>query len=224
MKGEFASFVKSHYDKVRDLPARERLKALGEMFRNGRPQATGFARLAERAQPKPKVEKRLKGGAMSPSSSERASPVEMGGVIAPVKRVQEPLSLVPPSVPVDRASTPGTNVPGPLYSGVKTSNPHEQAIAIQRRSEPKEMRQAEGTFIKQGTRKMSPTDTDLKTIMAMFGMGMPKHMRNVMQGGKLSKKHMKKIYEQTMATHGKDGMRKFEDMFSGLTQAFRCAM
>jgi hypothetical protein len=212
MKGEFASFVKSHYDKVRDLPARERLKALGEMFRNGRPQA----------QP---------GGAMMHSSSERASPV-MFEQMTPAKRiarrrrtiaVQEPLSLVPPSVPVDRASTPGTNVPGALYSGVQTSNPHEQAIAIQRRTQPKE-RQAQGTFIKQGGSQLSPTGTDLKTIMAMFGMGMPKHMRNVMHGGRLSKNHMKKIYEQTMATHGKDGMKKFQDMFSGLTQAFRCAM
>jgi hypothetical protein len=36
MKGEFAQFVKAHYDSVRHLPAKERLAELGKMYKSGK--------------------------------------------------------------------------------------------------------------------------------------------------------------------------------------------
>ncbi len=36
MKGEFAQFVKAHYDSVRHLPAKERLAELGKMYKGGK--------------------------------------------------------------------------------------------------------------------------------------------------------------------------------------------
>jgi hypothetical protein len=334
-KGEFASFVKSHYDKVRHLPVRERLKALGDMYRGGKTKGGSFFGLEPsggaleggkmRKKTKPegrraaskggsllgqliaplramqarggaieetggkmrKVKSRSKGGDLvedltlpmqlfaggaleggkmhkkakpegrrAASKGGRKKATKGAGLfsdaldaLGPVgafiphllgaglpdkpdkpkthQRVRGgvvdvmPMSLVPPSVPVDRASTAGVNVPSALYSGVKTFNPHEQAIEMKRRVQPKVMKQEEGTFIKQGASQQSPTGSDLKTIMRMFGMGMPKHMRNVPHGGKLSKKHLKKIYEHTMATHGKvRGGGFFDDMWSGFKQGF----
>jgi hypothetical protein len=278
-KGEFASFVKSHYDKVRHLPARERLKALGEMYRGGKsPKGGGLfadimrpikAMRGGGAMPEGKKRGRkpkgMKGGGVLSEmfGKEKATKyyydkdgnkvyVEGGGLFSdaldalgplgapvahalggalpakgkmrrrPAGMVEEmPMSLVPPSVPVDRRSTAGVNVPGAYYSGVKTFNPHEQAIEMQRRVQPKSMKQAEGTFIKQGASQQTRDGTDLKTIMGMFGMRMPKHMRNVPHGGKLMKKHLKKIYEHTMATHGKEkGGNIFGDMWNGFSKGF----
>lgn len=164
MKGEFAVFVKENYEKVRSMPSKERLKALGEMYRGATEQRSAPAMRA------------------TPRRPARSMPAPAKRPTRPTAVVyKENLYLVPASVPVDRASTRGTNVPGPLRSGVATSNPLVQEIELRRLAQPKVMVQAEGTFIKQGGSKLPPTGTDLGTAMGLLGM----QARNVgnMHGG-----------------------------------------
>jgi hypothetical protein len=239
-KGEFAMYVKQHYEKVRHIPARERLKALGEMYRGGakpahsttggeKKRAHRSAGLGEHMGKHPML-----GGEFAPATlnefktgnpnatiqefketdDDDMANMEMSGIGGKLhKRKQHskkkqhsrggdmPLNLVPPSVPVDRASTAGVNVPGALYSGVKVFNPHEQEIALKRRSEPK-MKQEQGTFIIQGASQSQLKPTDLKTILKSFGMTPYKGMRNREMPQKLSKAQLAKIYKHAVATHG----------------------
>jgi hypothetical protein len=231
-KGEFAQFVKAHYEKVKHLPARERLKALSEMYRKkgdgGKLPAKKRGRKAKKAEEGagllsdafehlgPLNPMNFIGGELEGGKVKTAGRRRRGGAV-----VEEmPMNLVPPSVPVDRRSTAGVNVPGAVYSGVKVFNPHEQAIALKRRVEPK-MKQEEGTFRKQGASQPDKNSTDLKTIMAKFGMTMPKGMRNKMTGAKLTKAHLAKIYQHAVDTHGEErGGNIFDDMWSGFKTGF----
>lgn len=309
VKGEFAQFVKEHYDKVRDKPARERLKVLGEMYRGGakaeggKPKAqkkkvkgAGFigdfkgalAHTLSTTKPIPlgsmltnletikkavfggelKKQKKTKGAGLDDTLEHLAGvfhPVNLlrgmfggelegkqqhgGGLLTdalgdlgpigslvphllfggglegkkPRRAVQQmPLSLVPPSVPVDRATTKNTGVPGPLRSGIATSNPHEQAIALKRENQPSPFVQAQGSFIRQGpSRKANPESTDLKTMMGMFGMTMPPKMKNKQAGSKLTKADLVKVYKHTVNTHGEKGAGLFDDIARGFSQGFR---
>jgi hypothetical protein len=248
-KGEFAQFVKAHYEKVKHLPARERLKALGEMYRGrgGGDKGAGlfgnlmhFGKMltgGEVGKKRGRKAKAEEGAGLLSDAFEHLGPLNplnfIGGELegGKVKRgktrkvkggvVEEmPMNLVPPSVPVDRRSTAGVNVPGAIYSGVKVFNPHEQAIEMKRRVEPK-MKQEQGTFRKQGASQPDRHSTDLKTIMQSFGMGMPKGMRNKQPGDKLTKAHLSKIYQHAVATHGEEkGGNIFDDMWGGFKQGF----
>lgn len=71
----WTNFVKNNMSKVSDLPQRERLKKLSEMYKGEKPMAK------EEMKPKPKV-KKVKGGMMSAGnlktmSSEGLSPLEI---------------------------------------------------------------------------------------------------------------------------------------------------
>lgn len=205
MKGQFAEFVKEHYESVKHLPAKERMKKLAEKYRAG-------------MKPRP-----LKGGEIEPMDEPiggalRTKPAKRALKAKPEeKEYKLPLSLVPPSVPVDRAFRKATGVPGSLYSGLPSFNPHEEAIEAMRKTEP-ELKVEEGAFIRQGPKGPKGGESDLKRILKMYGMSMPKYMRNVSHGGVLTKKHYSRIFKHVMDTHGKEkGGALFDDMSGALS-------
>jgi hypothetical protein len=201
MKGQFAMFVKEHYSSVKDLPAKERMKILAEKYR--KEHGASEPRLAEQA-PKAKT---AKVATAKPTLRQ-----------AKEKEYKLPLSLVPPSVPVDRAFKKATGVPSSIYSGLPSFNPHEEAIEAMRKTEPK-FKVEEGAFIRQGPKG---GESDLKTILKMYGMNMPKYMRNVPHGGKLTKKNYSRLFKHVMDTHGKEkGAGFFDgDFLSGFSLPF----
>ena len=243
MKGEFAHFVKEHYEKVRHLPARERLKKLGEMYRGGAPaKPKREAKKTKGGSLFSELRQMARGGGLLSDAMENLGPVgellpmALGAGLEKPKKarggkrvahggkvVEMPMHLVPPSVPVDRVSTKGTNVPGPLRSGVKTYTPHSEAVMKQRMAEPNPMVQAEGSFIRQGASKQPTKEsTDLKSMLKLFGMTMPKHMRNVPHGGKLTKKHLARIYHHIADKHGEERAGNlFSDMWRGFSTGFQ---
>ena len=140
-----------------------------------------------------------------------------GGALESKRNVEElPLVLNIPSVPVDRKIVP---VPGPQRSGVvpQGQTPLEQQLTRQRetQSRPRKIQQA----IQTGNRVSALTSegTNLRQMMKDFGQTMPKGMRNIKQGGKMTVPHMKKIYNHLADKHG---VEKAGDLFGDIGRAF----
>ena len=191
---KFAEFVKTHYDKVRDMPANERMKKLAEMYHSaggtkpeGRRAASKTHSAAKpkgrRAASKPKT---AKGGKVVMDMAEPMSPasdvVEGAGLLTnafgalglppplamlglgmglPEKKVRTQRvrggALVPPSVPLNRASTTLTGVPMGILS------PQEREVMA--------ARLPEGS-ITQGPGMIMPSSNTMRTgNAAKFGDG-----------------------------------------------------
>ena len=238
MKGQFSQFVKEHYASVKHLPAKERMKKLAEQYKlrsNGGAKggAKGGAE-TEELSPLQNVRKedvlvpihknmrrrtrsRVRGGVVGG---------ELGGaetdIVSKVKPKEKeyklPVSLVPPSVPVDRSleMSKQTGVPGPFYSGLPNYNPHEESIAKQRKFTQPSMKQTQGAYIRQGATG-GKDETDLKTLLKMYGVSMPKYMRNVPQGGALTKRNYSKLFKHVMDTHGEKGAGLFDSLSNVLS-------
>jgi len=261
-KSEFATFVKTHYEKVKDVPARERLGKLAAMYRQmkgepakakvvkakreakgaglfsdaleelgpiGAPVAhllggemKGKLRSNGKAEAKKTRKRAPKGAGLFSEMSNDPMLHMFGGKLG--KRAAEPNSLVltAPNVPVDRVSTPGVAVPFAFQmQGKMPSNPNPliQEVDRMRKFDPKmdKMTALAGRQTLQPTRE----STDLKTMLGMFGVSMPKHMRNVQPGGKLTKKHLAKIYNHTLDTMGEErGAGLFDDIARGFSTGF----
>ena len=242
MKGEFAQFVKAHYDKVRDAPAKERLKRLAEMYRSGKPsdkskskvKGAGFAedtvnRMMNLPHPQLNVfGGGLQGGGLLSDAFDSLGPINpfhyinplelLGGGLAPRKgrRTQAPatpMNPVPPSVPVDRTYQPGTTVPGALYSGVAEDSPTELAAGRSRQLTKNISRREMDADLAQA--RIPPNYTAMHQIMGMMGMKMGRR-------GVPTKAQGAKIKAHLIKTHGKvKGGNLWDDISSGFSQGFK---
>ena len=117
----FSQFVKEHYDKVRDLPSKERLKKLGEMYRKEKGD-----------KPVKTKTKKTKGGdftapIMIDSKSDKLiGNLGNGGSLRPAwggslkpgtVKATTKMATLPISVPYDNQYLKSTSVPTSLYLG-----------------------------------------------------------------------------------------------------------
>ena len=111
----FSQFVKEHYDKVRDLPSKERLKKLGEMYRKEKGN-----------KPVKKSTKKTKGGDFTaPITMDSKSDKLLGngkgiwgGSLKPgTVKATTKMATLPISVPYDNQYLKSTSVPTSLYLG-----------------------------------------------------------------------------------------------------------
>ena len=109
----FSQFVKEHYDKVRDLPSKERLKKLGEMYRKEKGD-----------KPVKTKTKKTKGGdftapIMIDSKSDKLiGNLGNGGSLKPgTVKATTKMATLPISVPYDNQYLNSTSVPTSLYLG-----------------------------------------------------------------------------------------------------------
>jgi hypothetical protein len=150
-----------------------------------------------------------------------------GGLQAPQKgkNQQFPMATNIASVPVDRVVIP---VPGAGSSGVvpEGQTPLEQSISRMRKlqAKPPKAKVQGGALIpkRKSTYTPNPEGTDLRQMMKDFGQTLPKNMRNVKPGGKLSVLHLKKIYNHLADKHGVDkGGSLFSDIGNAFSKGFK---